>query len=159
MALGLGLRPRGLELALSIPLPPSFSGPASAPSGTAAAPMSKVLPPPGRGECGFESPKSFLGVNFFEGLPPSGPKNKGAGQKFQEFGHHGGGGTGMVHTVLVEPTKWWMLTICKRLMICRCRQNIPTAILLRSTKSGETILPGTAKWFRLSLSRATQTIS
>nr|DAJ93877.1 MAG TPA: hypothetical protein [Caudoviricetes sp.] len=64
-----------------------------------------------------------------------------------------------MHTILVEPTKWWLLTICKRLMICRCRQNIPTAILLRSTKSGETILPGTAKWFRLSLSRATQTIS
>lgn len=48
----------------------------------------------------------------------------------------------MVHTILVELTKWWMLTICKRLMICRCRQNIPTAILLRSTKSGGTILQG-----------------
>ena len=148
MALGLGLRPRGLELALSIPLSPSFSGPASALSGTAAAPMRKVLPPRGRGECGFRSPKSFLGVNFFEGLPPSGPKNKGAGQKFQGFGHHGGGVTGMVHTILVKPTKWWLLTICKRLMI-----------LLRATKSGGTILPGAAKWFRLSLSRATKTIS
>lgn len=142
MDLGLGLKPRGLELALSIPLPPSFSGPASTLSGTAAAPMSKVLPPPGRGECGFRSPKSFLGVNFFEGLPPSGPKNKGAGQKFQGFGHHGGGGTGMVHTILAEPTKWWLLTICKRLMICRCRQNIPTAIWLRATKSGGNHLAG-----------------
>lgn len=145
MALGLGLRPRGLELALSIPLPPSFSGPASALSGPAAATMRKVLPPPGRGECGFRSPKSFLGVNFFEGLPPSGPKNKGAGQKFQGFGHHGGGGTGMAHTILVEPTKWWLLTIWKRLMICRCRQNIPTAILLRSTKSGGNHLAGGGK--------------
>lgn len=142
MALGLGLRPREIELALSIPLPPSFSGPASALSGTAAAPMSKVLPPRGRGECGFRSPKSFLGVNFFEGLPPSGPKNKGAGQKNRGFGHHDGGITGMVHTILVEPTKWWLLTICKRLMICRCRQNIPTAILLRSTKSGRNHLAG-----------------
>lgn len=87
--------------------------------------------PRGRGECGFRSPKSFLGVNFFEGLPPSGPKNKGAGQKNRGFGHHGGGVTGMVHTILVELTKWWMLTICKRLMI-----------LLRATKSGGTILPG-----------------
>lgn len=147
MALGLGLRPRGLELALSIPLPPSFSGPAPALSGTAAAPMSKVLPG-GRGECGFRSPKSFLGVNFFEGLPPSGPKNKGAGQKFQGFGHNGGGFTGMVHTILVEPTKWWLLTICKQLMICRCRQNIPTAIWLRSTKSGRSILPRAAKWWQ-----------
>lgn len=138
MALGLGLRPRGLELALSIPLPPSFSGPASALSGTAAAPMRKVLPPGGGANAGSEAPKSFLGVNFFEGLPPSDTKNKGAGQKFQGFGHHGGGSTGMAHTILVEPTKWWLLTICKRLMICRCRQNIPTAILLRSTKSGGT---------------------
>lgn len=41
----------------------------------------------------------------------------------------------MVHTILVEPTKWWLLTICKRLMI-----------LLRATKSGGTILPGAVKW-------------
>ena len=144
-----------------------FFCPLPAPIGTAAAPISTGkdraahgdglpdLPgrpdeqgtaPRGRGECGFRSPKSFLGVNFFEGLPPSGPKNKGVGQKFQGSGHHGGGGTGMVHTILVEPTKWWLLTICKRLMICRCRQNIPTAILLRSTKSGGTILPGAVKW-------------
>nr|DAJ93876.1 MAG TPA: hypothetical protein [Caudoviricetes sp.] len=59
MALGLGLRPRGLELALSIPLPPSFSGPASAPSGTAAAPMSKVLPPGGGANAGSKAPKYF----------------------------------------------------------------------------------------------------
>ena len=64
MALGLGLRPRGLELALSIPLPPSFSGPASALSGpasalsgTAAAPMSKVLPPGGGANAGSEARK------------------------------------------------------------------------------------------------------
>ena len=140
MALGLGLRPRGIELALSIPLPPSFSGPAAAPLG--GLPRSRRPPPErycarGRARCGFRSPKSFLGVNFFEGLPPSGPKNKGAGQKFQGFGHHGGGGTGMVHTILVEPTKWWLLTICKRL-----------TIWLRATKSGGTILPGAAKWWQ-----------
>ena len=142
MALGLGLRPREIELALSIPLPPFLLRLGLGPLRHRARPDEEGTAPRGRGECGFRSPKSFLGVNFFEGLPPSGPKNKGAGQKFQGFGHHGGGVTGMVHTILVELTKWWMLTICKRLMICRCRQNIPTAILLRSTKSGETILPG-----------------
>lgn len=142
MALGLGLRPREIELALSIPLPPFLLRPGLGPLRHRGRPDEQGTAPRGRGECGFRSPKSFLGVNFFEGLPTSGPKNKGAGQKNRGFGHHDGGITGMVHTILVELTKWWMLTICKRLMICRCRQNIPTAILLRSTKSGRNHLAG-----------------
>lgn len=84
MALGLGLRPREIELALSIPLPPFLLRPGLGSLRHRGRPDEEGTAPRGRGECGFESPKSFLGVNFFEGLPPSGPKNKGGGQKSQK---------------------------------------------------------------------------
>lgn len=47
----------------------------------------------------------------------------------------------MVHTILVEPTKWWLLTVCKRLMICRCRQNIDSD-LVEVNKIGRNHLAG-----------------
>lgn len=50
----------------------------------------------------------------------------------------------MVHTILVEPTKWWLLTICKRLMICRCRQNIRSD-LVEGNKIGWDHLAGGGK--------------